>query len=74
MLRFLINGELMTSEEYMSRHQVSYLRAIHEITKHVNNLSMQSVERRGALGTRRTTGGNIGGATDETRRGKTRLG
>lgn len=36
MLTYQIHGELITSDQYMERYGVSYLRAIHEIDKIVN--------------------------------------
>lgn len=33
MMQWLIGGQLITVEEYMERHQVKYLRALHEMGK-----------------------------------------
>jgi hypothetical protein len=69
MLRFLIDGQLMTCDQYMARYQVSYLRAIHEINNIVNKAEPTLfAARAGALGTPATTAGNIGDAIDERQR------
>jgi hypothetical protein len=65
MLRYLIDGELMTSEQYMTRQRVSYLRAIHEINQHVNRATIRSAAQRDAPGTPKRTAGDIGDAIDE---------
>lgn len=66
LLTYLINGELMTSDQYMERFGVTYLRAIHEINALVNKAeSTRSAASAGGLGTPKTMGGGIGGATDE---------
>jgi hypothetical protein len=64
MLRYLIDGELMTSDQYMTRHRVSYLRAIHEINKHVNQAAIRCAASKDALGTAKRTAGDIGAAID----------
>ena len=66
MLLFPINGELMTSDQYMVRFGVTYLRAIHEINALVNKAELiRSAASAGAPGTRRPTVGGTGDATDE---------
>lgn len=44
MLTFRIDGDLITADQYMARHGVSYFRAIHEINKTVNEAAMTAVE------------------------------
>ena len=66
MLLFPINGELMTSDQYMQRFGVTYLRAIHEINALVNKAeSIRSAASAGELGTRKPTAGDTGDATDD---------
>jgi hypothetical protein len=65
LLLFPIHGEWMTSDQYMERYKVSYLRAIHEINAIVNAESIRSAASAGALGTPKATAGDIGGATDD---------
>lgn len=65
MLLFPINGEWMTCDQYMARHQVSYLRAIHEINAIVNRSSTRSAASADALGTPKATAGDIGDAIDD---------
>jgi hypothetical protein len=65
MLRFLIDGQLMTIEDYMARMGVSYLRAIHEVSTHVNQATIRSAAPKGAPGTPKRTAGDIGDAIDE---------
>ncbi len=71
MLKFLINGELMTIEDYMERHQVTYLRAIHEMNAHMNRAVLEPptlfADRAGAPTTAKKTAGDIGNATDRKR-------
>jgi hypothetical protein len=54
----------MTSDQYMTRHRVSYLRAIHEINKHVNQAAIRCAASKDALGTAKRTAGDIGAAID----------
>lgn len=65
MITYQIEGELMTSEDYMARHGVSYLRALHEINALLNKAVIQSAARAGGLGTPARTAGDTGDATDE---------